>query len=159
MSEPSRFFSAYFKDESIPHFLRECPWFAENKDCLLSVLDSRLGPIRETSTPPEWSIVHGPFLVVEGRRLLENLDIFSGFDEVYFFKSDSWRSVDPSLWTDHWTSEHCHLNRQLPPLLESILERSGAAAYLSDGDGLNLITSHPQEFQRAKSLLDRSGSS
>lgn len=138
-----------FFDSDISELVEQFPWFVEKYDCVITCLDSGRRTyetlVRLSPAPLEHV---GPYAVLPGEVLVElRQTIFSGFDEFYVFKRNLWRETHPDLWKDQFTSDRIFLKHDIPATLLGAFVRSGACRYASDGTGLNVIVTDPEEFQ------------
>lgn len=152
-------FAAY-KGSDLPTLLSVCPWFVQGHDCVVTSIDSDTSTLYGAKKALDPRLVRniGSFAVIRGDDLIPHIgELFTGFDELYVLRSDSWHGLDPSIWSEKYTSEHVQLDAQIPDKLIAIFESAGALRYASDGCGLNVLVRDIDEMTRIRLAVgDRS---
>ena len=98
--------------------------------------------------------VLGKFGMISGNVLGKGPRIFFGFDEAFIVREGSYRNLDVSLFTSHYTSDILDLRESaIPDNLRLLLAVPGVEQYASDGLGLNVITKRSATIARIRSEL------
>ena len=146
-------------DSSIPDFLEELPEIPESMAfALLTCLDSNLRPATLLKKSPELKTMAKSIRVVGDGILVPTMTlidadrkspVFHGFDEVWFFPSDTIEGKPAGAWLVGPQRVAGSTLRKLGPWMTEF----GCSLALGDGEGLNVVV---KEGTMAKHLVAHS---
>lgn len=145
-----------FFDASILELLDRSPQFVESHDAVITCIDSGENTASSIANivSPDSLVTLGKFAVLPGEVILRHkAQIFTGFDELYVFSREGWREIEPSVWKTHFTSDTTELRDSIPNDLRQAFIASRAIRYASDGCGLNVIATDPNELAVLRTIL------